>query len=91
MPAIPLPPPFTSAPLPLGVVGGDDGQDSGPPAESISASELEERGDEPMDVDTWAGPGHVDDHVNDGDPQDVESGSAKPDDESLVVETAPVT
>ena len=62
----------------------DDGQGLGPP-ESISAinSESRERGDEPMDVDTWPG------HVDNGAPQDVESG-VHPADESQVVESAPV-
>lgn len=84
MPAIPLPPPFTSAPLPLGMGGADDGQNLGPPIELISASEMGERGDEPMDVDTWAGV-----------PPDVEEGSSVEPDveckvESQIVESTPV-
>jgi len=65
------------------VGAADDGQGSGLP-ESISASELGERGDEPMDVDAYPG------HVDEGAPQDFESGSVHPDDESEVVESVPV-
>jgi hypothetical protein len=58
VPAIPLSPLFTSAPLPLGV-GADAGQHPQPPAESISAAAggVGEGEDELMDVDTWASHG----------------------------------